>query len=165
MAVRPMRRIGPDQLNGRDRRHEASLIEQHDVAVADLDGHGYEPHIVSVALIFTRQKGPFSMAMKPSKKSTPKKSQATKKSARRYKATPEGMKDRQHLIDVIQSGTGCTGVAARETMVALLGSIATSLKKNQRVQLAGFGTFTVAKRAARKGRKPIPTTGYLRVFQ
>jgi DNA-binding protein HU-beta len=50
-------------------------------------------------------------------------------------------------------------------MVALLGSIATSLKKNQRVQLAGFGTFTVAKRAARKGRKPIPTTGYLRVFQ
>ncbi len=94
------------------------------------------------------------MAMKPSKKSTPKKSQATKKSARRYRATPEGMKDRQHLIDVIQSGTGCTGVAARKTMVALLGTVATSLKKNRRVQLAGFGTFTVAKRAARKGRNP-----------
>ena len=30
-------------------------------------------------------------------------------------------------------------------MVALLGTITTSLKKNQRVQLAGFGTFTVAK--------------------
>ncbi len=94
------------------------------------------------------------MATKPSKKSTPKKSQATKKSARRYKATPEGMKDRQHLIDVIQSGTGCTAVAARETMIALLGTITTSLKKNQRVQLAGFGTFTVAKRGARKGRNP-----------
>jgi len=64
------------------------------------------------------------------------------------------MKDRQHLIDVIQSVTGCTGVAARETMVALLGTITTSLKKNQRVQLAGFGTFTVAKREARKDRNP-----------
>ncbi len=94
------------------------------------------------------------MAKKPSKKSTPKKSQATKKSARRFKATPEGVKDRQHLIDVIQSGTGCTAVAARETMVALLGTISTSLKKNQRVRLSGFGTFSVAKRAARKGRNP-----------
>ena len=37
------------------------------------------------------------MAMKPSKKSTPKKSLATKKSARRFKATPKGTKDRQHL--------------------------------------------------------------------
>ncbi len=94
------------------------------------------------------------MARKPSKKSATKKSQSSNKSARRYKATPEGMKDRQHLIDVIQSGTGCTGVAARETMVALLGTITTSLKKNQRVQLAGFGTFTVTKRAARKGVNP-----------
>jgi len=94
------------------------------------------------------------MAMKPSLKSTPKKSQATKKSARRFKATPEGMKDRQHLIDVIQSGTGCTAIAARETMVALLGTISTSLKKNQRVRLSGFGTFSVAKRGARKGRNP-----------
>ena len=74
--------------------------------------------------------------------------------ARRYKATPEGMNDRQHLIDVLQSGTGCTAVAARETMIAFLGTITTSLKKNQRVQLAGFGTFTVSKRAARKGVNP-----------
>jgi len=89
-----------------------------------------------------------------SKKAAPKKSQASKKSPRRYKATPGGMKDRQHLIDVIQSGTGCSAVAARETMTALLGTITASLKKNQRVQLAGFGTFTVSKRAARKGVNP-----------
>ncbi len=94
------------------------------------------------------------MAKKPSKKSAAKKSKSSNKTARRYKATPEGMKDRQHLIDVIQSGTGCTGVAARETMIAILGTITTSLKKNQRVQLAGFGTFTVTKRAARKGVNP-----------
>lgn len=111
-------------------------------------------HVVSIVLFLTRQKEPFAMAKKPSKKSTPKKSQATKKPARRYKATPESMGDRQHLIDVIQSGTGCTAAAARETMSALLGTITTSLKKNQRVQLAGFGTFAVSNRAARKGVNP-----------
>ena len=89
------------------------------------------------------------MAKKPSKKS-----QATKKPARRYKATPEGVRDRQHLIGVIQSGTGCTATAARKTMTALLGTITTSLKKNQRVQSAGFGTFIVSKRAARNGVNP-----------
>ncbi len=78
----------------------------------------------------------------------------TKKPARRYKATPAGTKDRQHLIDIIKSGTGCTAVAARETMIAFLGTISTSLKKNQRFQLAGFGTFRVVKRAARRGVNP-----------
>ena len=88
------------------------------------------------------------MAKKPSKKSSPK------KPAGRNKATPADTRDRQHLTDVIQAGTGCTAVAARETMAALLNTITISLKKNQRVQLAGFGTFRVAKRAARKGVNP-----------
>src|SRR3546814_6506855 len=79
---------------------------------------------------------------------------AAKKSAPSVKATPADVNDRQHLIEVIQSGTGCTGVAARETMSALLNTITASLKKNQRVQLAGFGTFLVSKRAARKGVNP-----------
>jgi DNA-binding protein HU-beta len=39
-------------------------------------------------------------------------------------------------------------------MTALLGTITSSLKKNQRLQLAGFGTFMVTKRAARKGVNP-----------
>jgi DNA-binding protein HU-beta len=94
------------------------------------------------------------MAKKPSKKSAPKKSQATKKPARRYKATPEGISDRSHLIDVIRTETGCTAAAAKETMNALLGTITASLKKNKRVQLTGFGTFAVSKRAARKGVNP-----------
>ncbi len=37
---------------------------------------------------------------------------------------------------------------------ALIGTITSSLKKNQKLQLVGFGTFTVAKRAGRKGRNP-----------
>jgi DNA-binding protein HU-beta len=94
------------------------------------------------------------MAKRSSKKTAAKKPQATKKPTPRYKATPDGTSDRQHLVGVIQAGTGCTTTAARETMIAILGTITTSLKKNQRVQLAGFGTFAVSKRAARKGFNP-----------
>jgi len=58
------------------------------------------------------------------------------------------------LTGIIQAGTGCTAKAAKETMDALIGTITSSLKKNRKVQLVGFGTFTVAKRAARAGRNP-----------
>src|SRR3546814_2780307 len=99
------------------------------------------------------------MAKKPATKSKTTKSKTTKsaaakKSAPSVKATPADVNDRQHLIEVIQSGTGCTGVAARETMSALLNTISASPKKNQRVQLAGFVTFLVSKRAASKGVNP-----------
>ena len=111
-------------------------------------------YVVSVVLILSRLKESFPMAKKPSKKSSPKNPPAVKRPARRYKATPEGFSDRQHLIDLIQVRTGCTAAAARETMTALLGTITSSLKKNHRVQLAGFGAFRVSKRAARKGVNP-----------
>jgi len=87
-------------------------------------------------------------------KKTVKKSAAATKPAKRYKATPEGVTDRQHLNAIVQDGTGCTAKAAKETMDALIGSITSSLKKNKKVQLVGFGSFSVVKRAARKGRNP-----------
>lgn len=73
---------------------------------------------------------------------------------RKHKATPDDVSDRQHLIGVIQAGTGCSATAAKETLSDLIGTITSSLKKNQRVQLVGFGSFSVAKRAARKGINP-----------
>ncbi len=88
------------------------------------------------------------------KKTTKSKAAPAKKPVKRYKATPEGTSDRQHLNSIVQAGTGCTAKAAKETMDALLGSITSSLKKNQKLQLVGFGSFTVAKRAGRKGRNP-----------
>lgn len=94
------------------------------------------------------------MAKKPARKSASGKSKTARKSAPAAKATPNDRNDRQHLINVIQDRTGCTGVAARETMSALLNTIQASLKKNQKVQLAGFGTFVVSRRAARKGVNP-----------
>ncbi|MBF0248485.1 MAG: HU family DNA-binding protein [Alphaproteobacteria bacterium] len=57
-------------------------------------------------------------------------------------------------MNVIQEGTGCTAKAAKATLDAVIGTMTASLKKNQKVQILGFGTFTVAKRAARKGRNP-----------
>ena len=88
------------------------------------------------------------------KKSTKAKAAPAKKPAKRYKATPDGLSDRQHLMNIIQENTGCTAKAAKETMDALIGTVTSSLKKNQKVQLVGFGSFTVAKRPARKGRNP-----------
>jgi len=75
-------------------------------------------------------------------------------SAPRYRATPNDASDRDHLIEVIQSNTGTTKKAAKETLDAVIGTVTASLKKNQRVQLVGFGTLQVAKRPARKGRNP-----------
>ncbi|MEE8608910.1 MAG: HU family DNA-binding protein [Nitrospiraceae bacterium] len=79
---------------------------------------------------------------------------ATKARAKRYTATPSGTSDRKHLIGLIQNTTGCSSQRARETLNSLLGTIGASLKKNQKVQLTGFGSFVVSKRRARKARNP-----------
>lgn len=90
------------------------------------------------------------MAKAPAKRKTT----AAKKKAPAVKATPATMSDREQLVDVIKARTGCTGVAARDTLSAVLGTIQASLKKNQKVSLAGFGTFAVTRRSARKGVNP-----------
>ena len=79
---------------------------------------------------------------------------ATKVRAKRYTATPSGTSDRKHLIGLIQNTTGCSARGATETLNSLLGTIGASLKKNQKVQLTGFGAFVVTKRGARKARNP-----------
>ncbi len=70
------------------------------------------------------------------------------------RATPAGVYDRQHLASVIQAGTGCSGNAAKRTINAVLDSVVLSLKKNKKVQFAGFGTFEVLIRRAHKGQNP-----------
>ena len=49
------------------------------------------------------------------------------------------------------AGTKKEAEAAVDT---ILGAITTALKKGDRVTLVGFGTFSVTKRSARKGRNP-----------
>mgnify|MGYP003657640257 CR=1 FL=1 len=100
------------------------------------------------------------MAKKPAAKKSLAKKPAAKKAApvktakAPAKATPAGVNDRAHLVSVLQAATGCTATAARDALGEVLGTISASLKKNGKVQLVGFGTFTVTKRAARKGINP-----------
>ncbi len=58
------------------------------------------------------------------------------------------------LIDKIASSAGLTKADASKALDATLDSVRMALKKGQKVTLVGFGTFSVAKRKARKGRNP-----------
>jgi DNA-binding protein HU-beta len=58
------------------------------------------------------------------------------------------------LIDAIAGAAGITKVAAEKTLNAFTEAVTKSLKKGDTVSLVGFGTFSVSKRKARKGRNP-----------
>lgn len=58
------------------------------------------------------------------------------------------------LVDKMANDAGITKAAAGAALDSLINSIKKSLKKNQKVSLVGFGTFSVAKRKARTGRNP-----------
>ncbi|OGW26263.1 MAG: DNA-binding protein HU [Nitrospirae bacterium GWC2_42_7] len=58
------------------------------------------------------------------------------------------------LINKIASSTGSSKAEASRTLDITLDSIKAALKKGQKVTLVGFGTFSVTKRKARKGRNP-----------
>jgi DNA-binding protein HU-beta len=64
--------------------------------------------------------------------------------------------NKAELIDSIQAALGkdATKRAADEALEAVLSSIAKGVKKDKKVQIIGFGTFEVKKRAARQGRNP-----------
>ncbi len=55
---------------------------------------------------------------------------------------------------VAKSVEGITKKKAAEVVDAVLAGIHGSLKKEDKVQIVGFGTFEVQKRAARQGRNP-----------
>ncbi len=58
------------------------------------------------------------------------------------------------LVNAIATKTGASKKASEEALNALVDSITAALKKGDKVQLVGFGSFEVRKRAARKGRNP-----------
>ncbi|PIP08605.1 MAG: DNA-binding protein [Syntrophobacteraceae bacterium CG23_combo_of_CG06-09_8_20_14_all_50_8] len=57
------------------------------------------------------------------------------------------------LVDAVTKIVG-KKKTAHEALNCVLDSIAIALKKGDKVALIGFGTFSVAKRAARTGRNP-----------
>ncbi len=101
-----------------------------------------------------KRKSATTRAKVATRKTAPGKKPGRAKSSLKPRATPPGEYDRQHLARMIQAGTGCSGQAAKRTLSVVLDSVALSLRKNKRVQFAGFGTFEVVKRQAHKGRNP-----------
>jgi DNA-binding protein HU-beta len=62
--------------------------------------------------------------------------------------------NKAELIDAIASGAKITKADAGRALDATIESIYKALKKGDRIGLVGFGSFSVAKRAARIGRNP-----------
>lgn len=64
--------------------------------------------------------------------------------------------NKAELVEAVQKALGgeTSKRAAQEAVDAVLESIAKGVKKDKVVQLIGFGTFKVSKRAARTGRNP-----------
>ena len=58
------------------------------------------------------------------------------------------------LVDAIASEAKITKADAQRALEAFLAVTSKTLKKGDKVTLVGFGTFSVAKRAARIGRNP-----------
>lgn len=58
------------------------------------------------------------------------------------------------LINAVAKKSGLSKADAGRALDAALEAITKSLKKGDTVTLVGFGTFSVKKRAARKGRNP-----------
>ena len=62
--------------------------------------------------------------------------------------------NKAELIAAIAAKTGETKKSAEATVNAFVEAVTESLVKGDKVQLVGFGSFEVRKRAARKGRNP-----------
>ena len=58
------------------------------------------------------------------------------------------------LIAKIAEEAGLSKKSAEAALNAFVGAVEGALKKGEKVQLVGFGSFEVRKRAARKGRNP-----------
>ena len=61
---------------------------------------------------------------------------------------------KEELVAKAAKDAGITKTQAASALKSILSSIERALKKGDKVSLVGFGTFSVAKRAARNGRNP-----------
>lgn len=62
--------------------------------------------------------------------------------------------NKSDLVAAIAAKTGDTKKGAEESLNAFISVVTDALVKGDKVQLVGFGSFEVRKRAARKGRNP-----------
>jgi DNA-binding protein HU-beta len=62
--------------------------------------------------------------------------------------------NKAELIEAIANSAKITKADAQRALDATIDNVSKALKKGDKVSLVGFGTFSVAKRAARTGRNP-----------
>ena len=64
--------------------------------------------------------------------------------------------NKAELVEEVQNSLGkdTSKAAAERAVEAVLEGIKKGIKKDKNVQLIGFGTYSVSKRAARTGRNP-----------
>jgi DNA-binding protein HU-beta len=62
--------------------------------------------------------------------------------------------NKSDLVDAIATSADISKAAAARALDGMLDAVKKSLKKGDEVSLVGFGSFSVEKRAARKGRNP-----------
>ena len=63
--------------------------------------------------------------------------------------------NKSELVDKMAKETGLTKKDTEKALAAFTTIVSKELAKSNDVQLIGFGTFTVAKRAAREGINPL----------
>ena len=62
--------------------------------------------------------------------------------------------NKTELIDQIAAGASLTKIDAKKALEATVAAIIGALKKGDKVQLVGFGTFAVSEKPAREGINP-----------
>ncbi len=62
--------------------------------------------------------------------------------------------NKTELIDQIAAGAGLTKIDSKKALDAAVAAITNALKKGDKVQLVGFGTFSVSEKPAREGINP-----------
>ena len=62
--------------------------------------------------------------------------------------------NKSDLVAIVAEKMGATKREAEVSLNAVVEAITESLVKGEKIQLVGFGSFEIRKRAARKGRNP-----------
>ena len=62
--------------------------------------------------------------------------------------------NKAELVDAMAAESKLTKADSQRALEAIVSATTKALKKSDRVALVGFGSFSVAKRAARTGRNP-----------
>lgn len=62
--------------------------------------------------------------------------------------------NKAELVSKIAGDTGLTKVQSTAALESFMDGVSKALKSGKKITLVGFGTFSVKKRAARKGRNP-----------